>query len=232
LPDDGGDDGDGDAHDGEADDRPPPQSSEAPQPAGVLSYATPSAAPPKLTTIRRLSGFEASLAAAKLESAGVRAFVADENIATAHPLLVSAVRLQVLDVDVDRAEQVLGAWPPPAHAGGPRNPDDDDDDDAAGEYVEEAYRCPKCHRKAVDLLPPSSGLRTLRLGCLAMLVIPGLLMLVLPSVVESSPPLVTLGWMAVLAVLSFTVLTAKRSKRCRDCGHVWGDPAQPAADSA
>jgi hypothetical protein len=36
------------------------------------------------------------------------------------------------------------------------------------------------------------------------------------------PPSVSLAWLVTVVVLAFIVLTAKRSKRCRACGHEWG----------
>src|SRR3990170_8859405 len=83
-----------------------------------------------IVTIRTMSVLEAELAKAKLASEGVRSFISDENLAVMHPLMMGSVHLQVDEADIDRAEQIL-TLPAPA--------------DAEGEYVEEKYRCPRCH---------------------------------------------------------------------------------------
>ena len=178
----------------------------------VLSYDSGRRA--RLKTLKRLPTFEANLAAAKLEAAGVPAFVDDEYVSAAHPLLFSQVRLQVDEADFERAQAILDA-PPPATS-----------DDDRGEYVDEEYRCPRCHRKAVDLVPLSGRMKSVRLGCLGVLLLP-VLALVLPGLLaldESDvlfPPAVILVWVLALAVLTYFVLAAKRRKRCRECAHEW-----------
>src|SRR5688500_18537469 len=109
----------------------------------TLPYATPRS-PVNYKTLRRMPSFEANLAAGKLEAAGIACFIADEHISAAHPLALSEVRLQVPEEDLERAAEVLAAPTAPAVS---RDAAADDD-----EYVEEAYRCPRCHKKAVDLL--------------------------------------------------------------------------------
>src|SRR5687768_8450608 len=102
-----------------ADDRDPPDAPPASQrspsggdpPPPTMPYASP---PGRVNfkTLRRMPSFEANLAAAKLEAAGVPCFVADENISIAHPLAFSQVRLQVAEADFERAEQILDAPAP------------------------------------------------------------------------------------------------------------------------
>jgi hypothetical protein len=195
----------------------------------TLSYAGPPGNV-KLKTIRRMPAFEANLAAAKLEAAGVPSFVADQNIATAHPLLVSNVRLQVAEEDVDRAEGVLAA---PSVLPDDEDDDDDDDEKDTG-YVTEAYRCPRCHRMAVDFMPLSPAMRNTRFGCLLVLLLPALVGLVtwlVPRVTAEAapeityPPAAVWTWIAVLMVLSLAVVFGKRGKRCRECGHTWSGDA-------
>ena len=181
--------------------------------APIIPYATP-ARRADLKTLRRMPIFEANLAAAKLEAAGIPAFVGDGNMAAAHPVLQGQARLQVAEDNLAAAEAILAA--PHAPAAGA------DDDD----YVEEEYRCPKCHRKAVDLLPVSSGMRSTRLGCLGVLVLPVIVVLLanvltMDGTTPSFPPLVIVAWAATLVVLSYIVITVKRQKRCRECGHEW-----------
>ena len=219
---------------------------EPPSPAPPLSYAdpaTPSRAQPtllpyanraslKLKTIRQLASFEANLAAAKLEAAGVTCFVIDDNIATAYPLIFASVKLQVPEDEVEQAEAVLAR----PHVEPDAAIDDDESDadsagraDAESDYVDEAYRCPKCHRKDVELLPLSGVMRNVRVGCLLVLVTPIVASLAAWVMHSGSSgrspdlfsPEAMLVWVAVVGILSVIVLTAKRRKRCRACGHAW-----------
>jgi hypothetical protein len=203
----------------------------------LLPYATPTR-PPRLRTIRQLASFEANLAAAKLEAAGVTCFVIDDNISTAYPLVFASVKLQVPEDEVERAEAVLAE--PAADDAGLEDHEHDLETssvaqgEAESEYVEEAYRCPKCHRKDVELLPLAGFMRNVRFGCFVVLLLP----IVAPIAVwlmssggsgrprgGQSPdlfaPELIFAWMVVLGILSFAVLTAKRRKRCRACGHEW-----------
>lgn len=189
-----------------------PDSVEEPTPSAptpILSYDTSRRA--NFKTLRRMPAFEANLAAAKLEAAGIPAFVGDENMASTHPVLLGQVRLQVEESSLERAAAILDA--PPAEA-------------AEGEYVDEEYRCPACHRKAVDLLPLSGRIRSIRLGCLGVLVAPVVVLLLagllaIDGEAVAFPPVLIGVWVVTLAVLSYLVLTAKRHKRCRECGHEW-----------
>src|SRR5687768_17149118 len=91
-----------------------------------------------LVTVARMSGMEAALAAAKLREERVPCFVADTNIAIADPLVYPNVPVQVHERDLDRARSILNR---PAKV------------EADDEYAEEAWRCGKCHRKTVELVP-------------------------------------------------------------------------------
>lgn len=181
------------------------------------------APPSRLVTFRKMRTMEAQLAKAKLESEGVRCFVANENINAAHPFLWSEVTLQVPESELKRAAEILD------------RPAEDDDE---GEYVDEEYRCPKCHRREVDLMPLSPGWRTARLGCLALVVAPVLVGVIDWAGVQLARRIGGLGggavlwvWLIATVVLSMLVLFAKRRKRCRKCGHVWGgsDAGAPSA---
>ena len=192
-----------------------------PESAGVLAYRTPPALPPRLVTVRRLPGTEAEMARAKLESEGIRCFIADSNLSATHPLLFTDARLQVSEEDATRAAQILDS--PPADA-------------RADEYVDEDYRCPRCHRKAVDLLPLSGAWRQARVGCLALLVVPVLLTLVgwtfphprVHAFMDRLTSAAGVPWFGLVLVLSVAVMLAKRRKRCRECGHEWGNPEERA----
>jgi hypothetical protein len=196
----------------------------------VLPYISPDVARQeagvRFKTFRKLPAFEANLAAAKLQAAGVECFIADQNLSAVHPLLFAGVRLQVAEADFERAEEILRT-PVSLSA------DDLEDGDAAGddEYVEETYRCPKCRRKTVDLVPLSGPIRTAQLGCLSILALPlllGVIAWIVPEIAKAIypyPSAVLWGWIAAVSVLSFFVLTARRRKRCRECGHEWGGEA-------
>jgi hypothetical protein len=161
--------------------------------------------------------------------------VIDDNISVTYPLVFASVRLQVPEDEVERAEAVLAE--PAADAAGL------EDDEASGEggaaamadadsesdYVEEAYRCPKCHRKDVELMPLTGRMRNVRFGCLMVLVLPIVVSLAAWLMSSGSggkspdlfPPAAILAWVAVVVVLSLLVLMSKRHKRCRACGYEW-----------
>src|SRR6185436_2296648 len=101
--------------------------------------------------------------------------------------------------DVERAEEILTR---PA------------DEDMEGEYADEEWRCPSCHRKAVDLLPLSKPWRRARVGCLSLLALP--LMLFLIQKLLPDPALVKQIdrtsqsywpiWLLIVAALSLCIL--------------------------
>ena len=179
----------------------------------VIPYYT---APPqlRLVTIRRMGSMEAQLAQAKLESEGIQCFVLDQNIATAHPLVFTDVKLQVAETDALRSEEILSQ--PIA-------------DDAEGEYADEDWRCPKCKQKKVDLLPLSKAGRRARTGCLTVLLLPLALLLIewvfsdakLTRWIDQMEESLRFPWVGILIVLAFVVMSLKRHKRCRACGHEW-----------
>jgi hypothetical protein len=74
---------------------------------------------------------EAHVLVARLEGAGIRAFVADEQTVTMDWLLANAVggvKVQVAESDLERARQVL-AEPPPTRDGDEDEEDEEDEDD-------------------------------------------------------------------------------------------------------
>jgi hypothetical protein len=178
-----------------------------------LSYFSNKKTSP-LVTLRRMRPMEADLARAKLESEGVPCFVDDQNIAQTHSFLFTEVRLQVAESDVDRATEILER---PA------------DDDADGEYADEPWRCPKCHRKSVDLMPLGTWRRWARRAFVFVLIIPLLLASITwcfpdPQLENDSRALREWGlwpWVLIVFGLGAAVLFAKRRKICRSCGYEW-----------
>ena len=165
-----------------------------------------------------MSVMEAELAKAKLASEGIRSFISDENLAIAHPLMMASVHLQVDEADIERAENVL-TLPAPT--------------DAEGEYADEPYRCPKCHKRNVDLLPLTPGWKRARRFWVLLLLAPllrAVLLWLLPEGpthkriddITSSASLI-LPWLAVTLLLGVWILLLPRDKRCRDCGTQWGN---------
>jgi hypothetical protein len=171
-----------------------------------LDYEAPSAR--RLVTLCRMRVMEAELAKAKLAGHGIPCFLSERELVNYNPLIFSDVGVQVPECDEATAMQILSQ---PA-------PDDDE-----GEYVDEAWRCPNCHRKAVDLLPVSSFWRVIRYTCVALLV----LLIFLPKMKSDYWDLVVgLVWVMALATLLVSAILVRRSKRCRECGHTWSK--QPA----
>jgi Putative prokaryotic signal transducing protein len=189
------------------------------QPTKPLPLDYQSDRPLNLVILARMSLFEAELAKGKLESEGVDCIIRDASSAVTNPLVVTGVPLLVRDTDLERAKQILAQVVPPLE-------DDVGDEDA---YVDEDFRCPKCHRKAVDLLPLSRGKRRVRMGCLTLLLLP-IFVAIVERIISDSRisrqiagfvDAATLPWMIVLVAFSVVVLLFRRKKRCRECGYEW-----------
>lgn len=182
----------------------------------VLDYRTPTLGDrdvDRLVTLARMRITEADLAKIKLESEGIPCLIRDATSAIANSFIVTDVPILVRAEDLERAKAVLAR---PA------------DDSMEGEYVDEDYRCPRCHRRDVELLPLSPGRRGLRALWIAMLVISfAWTILRAMSGINVGPRVddfieyAALPWLLIAIVLGVIVLLAKREKRCRACGHRW-----------
>jgi hypothetical protein len=120
--------------------------------------------PLRLVTLITVDVMEAQLARAKLEAEGVPAFVIDQHASVVHPLLFRNAQLQVAERDVERAKKILDR---PAAI-------DPEDQDGDGGYAEEDFRCPRCHRKAVELVPLTRTAKFTRAGCVVVLLLPAI----------------------------------------------------------
>jgi hypothetical protein len=179
-----------------------------------------------LVTLCRLRVNEADMAKAKLQAEGIPVLIRDMRTAVTNPLILSDVPLLVRESDLERAMEILAR---PA------------DDSAPGEYVDEDYRCPRCHRRDVELLPLSRGWRRVRTLCLILAVLPigWTLFRTLAAYSPSETVSTGLGyamipWFFVLVVGGSGVLLARRDKRCKSCGFEWSkgknsSPSHPAA---
>ena len=182
----------------------------------ALNYRTPTLADydvARLVPVARMRITEADLAKIKLESEGIPCLLRDSASAVANSFIVTDVPVLVRAEDLVRAKEVLAR---PA------------DDSMEGEYVEEDYRCPKCHRRDVELLPLSGFRRTLRTVWIALIVVP-IAWSIFTTVTGISPGRafdqtlvsLTLLWVLVVIVMGAVVLIGKREKRCRTCGARW-----------
>ena len=168
----------------------------------------------RLVTLRRMQLMEAEMARTKLESEGIRCFIAGTAVTVAHSLAFPEVSLQVDEFDVPLAEKILAR---PAAA------------DMDGEYADENWRCPKCHRKTVDMVPLSPGVRRVRTSFFLLIVVQivarvfvsnlpaGSLTQMFENVMQWS----FLPWLLATFVLGLWWLLSTREKRCRECGHQW-----------
>ncbi|MFI5379231.1 MAG: hypothetical protein ACHRHE_08040 [Tepidisphaerales bacterium] len=173
----------------------------------------------RLVTLRRMQLMEAEMARAKLESEGIHCFIAGAPVTLAYSLAFPEVSLQVEELNLLLAEKILSR---PAAI------------DMEGEYADEAWRCPKCHRRTVDMLPLSPGLKRVR-GTFFLLIvaqiIAQLFRLVIPAELadafDSALSWGLLPWLLAEFLLGLWWLLSKREKRCRECGHQWSNaPAQ------
>jgi hypothetical protein len=186
-------------------------------PDRVLDYQSSGAT--RFVPLRRMRAMEAQLARVKLESEGIRCFIADQLINQADPLLFASVELQVAEEDAQMAAWILDDRP------GDVRPD---------EYVDEAWRCPVCHRRNVELLPLRGGWRVMKLLFIFTLLSPFMIALAewvvpIPAFVswsEEMLPRFFLVWPIVSGILALALLSRHREKRCQECGHVWIDKKQ------
>jgi len=185
----------------------------------VLDYSKLDQEPLELVRLGRMRLFEAEMARAKLESEGIACFVRDANVAVAHSLLFNEVPLLVDKKHLDRARAILDRLP---------------SDDEEGEYVDEPWRCPKCHRKSVEFQPLTRGLWIGRVACVTLLLLPlvmGMARLLIGSdqirrSIDRLCDAALLPWLVGTMVLISVQIFARRGKRCKECGHQWnGDDA-------
>lgn len=179
-----------------------------------------------LVTLCRMRITEADMAKAKLQAEGIPCLIRDARTAITNPFIVSEVPLLVREGDLARAKEILAQ---PA------------DDSAPGEYVDEDYRCPRCHRRDVELLPLSRGWRQVRVLCFVLVGLPIGFMIfrtltgyspsnAVSSVIEYA----LFPWILLLVVCGSGVLLARRDKRCKSCGYEWSksknsSPSHPTA---
>jgi len=180
-----------------------------------LDYASPASrqpAPLPDVLLESMPLNEAELARLKLESEGIHCSIVGQSINTMYPLLFSSVELRVNPSDRDRARQILDT---PA------------DDTMEGEYVEEPWRCPKCHRKALELLP-AAGLRKIAwygFWALAALIALNIVMELATAGDAHTQQAwnADAGWARIPAVLAFAgvclyLIIGPRQKLCPKCG--------------
>jgi hypothetical protein len=156
---------------------------------------------------------EADLARIKLESEGIPCLIRDSASAVANSFIVTDVPVLVRAEDLERAKEALAR---PA------------DDSMEGEYVDEDYRCPKCHRRDAELLPPSSARQRLFVFWVALIAVPivgtiirGITGSNFGSQVDAYIEYSILPWFLAVLVMGVMVATGNREKRCKACGYRW-----------
>jgi len=85
---------------------------------------------------------EADLIKSKLELHGISAFIPDEGMATANPLLgnaIGGIRVQVGDDDYEEAREIIGEKVEPVEKGDLICPSCDSDDTEAGQWSKRAF---------------------------------------------------------------------------------------------
>jgi hypothetical protein len=150
------------------------------------------------------------MAKAKLESEGIACCIEGANLSAMHPLLFNEVRLKVQQLDRPRAEAVLAR---PA------------DSDSEGEYVDENWRCPKCHQKTLQLLPLTLAQARLRLTWILVLLAPLPVWLIRWAAQDTAIEewfarfggILAFAWLILAAVLGTITILAHREKRCTQC---------------
>jgi hypothetical protein len=178
---------------------------QSPGDSKVLRYITPAAV--NLVTLRRMPVIQADLAKLRLDSEGIPCFVISHLAYRG----ISEADLQVAQVDLAAAEEVLGRPPIDMPEG-----DTIDDDES---------RCPKCHKATVELVEPSRGWKLASRFWLTFLFTPfviGAAKTIFNSRIEISPfPGATVLWVAIILFLGVKIVTRPRIRRCTSCGNQW-----------
>jgi hypothetical protein len=176
-----------------------------------------------LVELCRLRLFEADLACAKLQSEGIDAVLHDQRIAVAHPFVFPDVPLMVPENQLAEAREILARPASDLDQDRIADPSAQDPDD--GEYIDEPWRCPKCRRKGVELVPMSPARKMLLYSFLATLALPLLFALVgklfKPAIDEAYGGTVLIVWLALVVIQSFALIFRPSLRRCPHCQHVW-----------
>jgi hypothetical protein len=183
-----------------------------------LDYASPPAEV-SLVTLATLAPLEAELARAKLEANDIQAFIEGSNLSGVHPLVFPDARLRVSAADAERAREILAAPAPDA---------------ADGDYADEPWRCPNCHRKSLEFEPRSPLRRIVRILFFILLPMP-----IVASLLQAFPDqpgrfgwltsALLYPWCGVLLASAIFLIFVKRQKHCKDCGWQSGDARQEAS---
>ncbi len=166
-----------------------------------------------LVTLCKMPLMEAEMAAVKLQSEGIQVTLTDRMMASTDPWVITQVRVQVRETDLEEAKAILAR---PAV------------DDGEGEYADEEWRCPKCHRKDIELLKLPKAWRQVRNAWVMLLIVPVLLRFLRSAFPDPTLDAIakSLGdwtglYVIVLLVGGVWLLFFKRQKKCRNCGHQW-----------
>jgi len=178
--------------------------------------------PVNLVTIRHMSPMEGELAKLKLESEGIPSHIEDREVAIVQSGVFAGVRLQVRQIDEQRALEILDQ--PAAET-------------AEGEYANENWRCPRCHRRKVEIVPVTGFWRFIKIGLQVLGA--GFICTMVLSILgprEIRDAMVDYSWVILLVALLMTAMmvalaSLKSSKRCTACGHEWkGEGAEEESE--
>jgi hypothetical protein len=89
-----------------------------------------------------------------------------------------------------------------------------------------AWKCPKCGRQNLQLLPLSEGWRQVRVGCFIVVLVPiviSVLAWTMPTrevkrALDGLPDWWPFGWILIVGGLALALSRAHRGKRCNECG--------------
>ncbi len=169
-----------------------------------------------------LPAAEADAALIRLESVGIPCRLGDEAARPRRHEDETAECIRVPQEYLTAAQEAL-ARPTAvdeAEAEADRQANREDTEKAA------TWFCPRCDRQTLERLPLSPRWRNVRLGCLAVLILPPLALLIAwdlasegaaKSIAHLADTWAT-AWMITVAMLTIAILTAHRDRRCSKCG--------------
>jgi hypothetical protein len=184
---------------------------------------------PDWTTLCTLTPAQAEALRHRLDAAGIPCELHELTSAAApadhetQATVAGAVRVQVLEEDLEAAEEVASRA---AFAEGADDPDDEEDPAEHEARMLANWFCPKCRKQELELLPRKRSWYRLANLFLAILIVPW----IIAFAIEATADRRTISafhrqtdwligmWLVIIVVYAGLLLGAHRDRRCKACG--------------
>lgn len=182
---------------------------------------------PDWTTLCTLTPTQAESLRQRLDAAGIPCELHDLPADTAEhetqQTVASAVRVQVLEEDLEAAEEIASRG---AFADEDDDPDDEEDPAEYEARLLANWFCPKCRQQKLELLPRKRSWYHLAVVLVAVIIAPWLAAGAIEATanqqwIRASHRLVDwliVPWVVVIVVMAGMLMGAHRDRRCKACG--------------